>query len=201
MATHDLTTPTSLARRWLPRFGGASARRQGAAAPQRRSILALLAQGAAAMALPSAVMASPSPVAARPAYAPTLLASDPAKTTPRWQDAQQEAMTLAAELRQARADLEQRIGPRGLVLGSLTLPSGRTVPLHASSPDAAKKLWRRLQLGAVNDPERAGVMAAVRAACDQWDAQAERAGLSALERRAAGARDRAAALLKRAAAA
>lgn len=199
MATHAPTTPTTATRRWSLPFGGPTARRCPAAgAAPRRSILRLLAKGITATVIPSAILSTPSPAAARPAFAPALLASDPAKPMQDWQAAQAEAVALAAELRQARATLEQRIGPRGLVLGSLTLPSGRTVPLRASSPDHIKKLWGRLNLGPEVSGERASVVEAVRAACARWDEHAARAGLGDLERRAAGARDRARVLTGRA---
>ncbi len=199
MATLALNTSTTLARRWLPRFGGAAAdRRCPDGAPPRRSILAMFAQGMAATAIPSAMVASPS-ASARPAFAPTLLASDPAKPAPDWQAAQQEALTLAAELRQARAALEQRIGPRGLIVGSLAMPGGGTAPIHLSDPENARRFWRRLPHDLMVDRQaREATVAAVRAACDRWDAQAERSGLGALERRAAGARDRARARLRQA---
>ncbi|MFT8243259.1 hypothetical protein [Roseomonas sp. BN140053] len=108
-----------------------------------------------------------------------------------WQAAQAEAHALQAAVRRGRAELEQRIGARGLTLGHITLPGGAAVPIHASSPDSAKKLWRRLDLDYQHQGERAAVLAAVREACGRWDAEAERCGLKGLERRAEGARERA----------
>ena len=131
-------------------------------------------------------------------YAPTLLTTITSPTVPDWQVAQKQAAKLTQEARQARQALETAIGPRGISLGAVTLPSGRTVPIQAVSPDQAKKLWRRLNLGPAMEPERAGVMAAVREACDRWDVEAERTGLRQLEQRATAARDRAKALMARA---
>ncbi|MFT8243962.1 hypothetical protein [Roseomonas sp. BN140053] len=108
-----------------------------------------------------------------------------------WQAAQAEAHALQAAVRRGRAELEQRIGPRGLTLGHITLPGGATVPIHATSPDDAKRLWRRLHLDYSNQGQRAAVVDAVREACGRWDAEAERCGLKGLERRAEGARERA----------
>ncbi len=129
-------------------------------------------------------------------FAPTLLATYPAQQVPDWQAAQAQAQHLHNEARVARDALEARIGPRGLSLGTLTLPNGRTVPIQAASPDQAKKMLRRFYMDL---KERQDVVAAVREACDRWDAEAERAGVRELERKASAARERAKALMANAA--
>lgn len=124
-------TPTP----FLPAEGVAERHPRGGETPSpltRRLFFSLAATLPMAATVASSAQASP--------FAPTLLASFPAQRVPDWQIAQAEAQRLHAQARQARSALEQRIGARGLTLGTLKLPNGRTVPIQAASPDQASTL-------------------------------------------------------------
>ena len=91
-----------------------------------------------------------------------------------WREACASAAGLAEEAARLRAHLEERIGLRGLVLGTINLPNGRTAPLYVENEQDLRKLWRRLP--ATLKGERPDVTIAIRAANQIWDAAAAPAG-------------------------
>ncbi len=114
-----------------------------------------------------------------------------------WRNASKRAHNLAQKVRQARAALEVEIGPRGLTIGYLVPLNGKQFPIHAVSPVAAKKIMRAVNLTPDRYEDRAVIVAAVRAACGQWDAAAERAGVTALQRQSEAAHKQVAAEIAR----
>ena len=165
------------------------------ARPDRRRLLELLGRFAAAIA-GLAGCSSTSAAADRASAAVSV--NEVRSDQPDWRDANVRARKLAQRARQARGALEAKIGPRGLTIGYLVLPHGRKFPVHAVSPAAAKKIMRSAHLGPEHYEARAAAVAAVRTACEQWDVEAERAGVTRLQRQSEAAHKQIAAHFARA---
>lgn len=116
-----------------------------------------------------------------------------------WTEAAYDAAALRRDANRLRAALTDRLGPRGLPLGTVRLPDGRTFPIHIAS---VNEFYRLLRL--IPDPSQPAMKAALPTVQDavfatqkRWDTEAARSGLPALEQRADAAHDRAKALLAR----
>jgi len=113
------------------------------------------------------------------------------------QDLQASKLRSAAlwnEVSRQRQQLSDRIGPRGLMIGTFVARDGKGVPVHVGSPNEFKKLWKCLPDEIRGD--KFATMEAVRAACARWDEEADRVGLLDLQAKAMTARDRFRSLLK-----
>lgn len=160
----------------------------------RRSLLGVVAAAPAAVAVPAVA------AAVAPALADGIEITDPGALLYRdWMQSTHDASVLGQEAARMRAELTARIGPRGLVIGTINLPDGRVLPIHMDHTDSVRRLLRKLPMPMQDEVREAfpAVQAALAAARDRWDEEADRYGLLEVERRAASARDRARALFNR----